>query len=88
MKIQITKPSDQEIKDMDIYSWPIWTCDISEFDWEYDQKESCLLLAGSVTVQTDYEVVSFGVGDFVIFPKGLQCHWKVSAPVQKHYKFN
>ena len=88
MKIQITKPSDQEIQTKDIHSWPIWTCDISEFDWKYDQQESCLLLAGSVTVETDHEVVSFGAGDFVVFPKGLQCRWKVSSPVRKHYQFN
>jgi len=88
MKIQITQPSDQEINDMNIYSWSIWSCEVSEFDWEYDAEESCLLLEGAVEVKTDFETVNFSVGDFVVFPKGLKCRWKVILPVRKHYSFN
>ncbi|MBC8214483.1 MAG: cupin domain-containing protein [Candidatus Marinimicrobia bacterium] len=79
--------SEDEIKSQDIYNWPIWTCDISEFDWEYDDRESCLIIEGEVEVTTDIEVVKFGVGDFIIFPKGLKCRWKVIQPIRKHYNF-
>ena len=72
---------------MGVLSWPIWTCDISEFDWEYGEKESCLLLEGEVEVKTDFEIVNFAAGDFVIFPKGLKCRWRVIKPVRKHYSF-
>ena len=73
---------------MGILSWAIWTCDASEFDWEYGEKESCLLLEGKVEVKTDFETVNFSAGDFVVFPRGLKCRWKVIAPVRKHYTFN
>ncbi|SVE30984.1 uncharacterized protein METZ01_LOCUS483838 [marine metagenome] len=87
MKISIHKPSEKEIDNKGIRSWPIWTCEASEFDWEYDQLESCLLLDGEVEVISDNELVKFGVGDFVVFPKGLKCRWKVIRPVRKHYSF-
>ena len=88
MNIIINKLSNEEINDMGILSWPIWTCDISEFDWEYGEKESCLLLEGEVDVKTDFETVNFSSGDFVVFPKGLKCRWKVKSPVRKHYSFS
>ena len=88
MKINITKLTADEIAELKIYSWPIWTCEISEFDWEYVEQESCLLLEGEVEVITDFETVSFSRGDFVVFPKGLKCRWKVISPVQKHYSFS
>ena len=72
---------------MGVLSWPIWTCEISEFDWEYDDKESCYLLEGEVVVSTSLETVKFSSGDFVVFPKGLKCRWKVIKPVRKHYTF-
>ena len=88
MKISIHKPSEKEINTGDIRSWPVWSCDVSEFDWEYDQQESCLLLEGKVEVKSECETVQFSAGDFVVFPKGLKCHWKVTSPVKKHYTFN
>ena len=33
------------------------------------------------------EEVSFGPGDLVIFPEGLDCIWDVKEPVKKHYQF-
>ena len=88
MIIKIEKLSDKEINNMGVLSWPIWTCDVSEFDWEYDQKESCLLLEGEVEVKTAIETVNFSAGDFVVFPRGLKCRWNVIKPVRKHYTFN
>ena len=88
MNIIINKLSDEEINNMGILSWPIWTCDVSEFDWEYSEQESCLLLEGEVEVSSNFETVKFGVGDYVVFPKGLKCRWKVTKPVRKHYSFN
>ena len=67
---------------------PLWACEVSEFDWEYDQQESCLLLEGEVEVKSDFETVKFVGGDFVVFPKGLKCKWKVIKPVKKHYSFS
>lgn len=70
--------------------WPIWTCQPSQFDWEYTQAEKCLILEGQVTV-TDLpdtgQSVVLGPGDYVVFPNGLKCVWKVQQPVRKHYDF-
>lgn len=86
--ISIHQPSDAQVKTCQ--SWPIWTCGISEFEWEYTQTEKCLILEGRVTVfdnpKTD-QSVTFGAGDFVRLPEGLKCIWKITEPVRKHYDF-
>ena len=86
--ITICKPSDDEIQTCQ--SWPIWECGVSEFDWEYTQTEKCLIIEGRVTVTDDPETdqsISIGPGDFVQFPNGLKCIWKITEPVKKHYNF-
>ena len=88
MKIEIIKLSGSKIAEKNIPSWPIWNCDVSEFDWEYSERESCLLLEGEVEVKSEFETVRFSAGDYVVFPKGLKCRWKVMQPVRKHYSFN
>ena len=88
MNILISQPTDKEIEARKIFSWPVWSCDVSEFDWEYSDEESCLLLDGEVEVKSEFETVRFSAGDFVVFPKGLKCYWKVISPVRKHYTFN
>ena len=85
--IEVKKISNEQIATQNIQSWPIWSCEISEFDWEYSERESCLLLEGEVEVSGDFESVKLGVGDYVIFPRGLKCRWKVIKPVRKHYSF-
>ena len=88
MNIEIKILTEREIMRQEIKSWPIWSCGISEFDWEYSEQESCLLLDGEVEVKSEFETVRFSAGDFVVFPKGLKCYWKVISPVKKHYTFN
>ena len=85
MEILVRKPTEEERKDM--LSLPTWGCDVSEFDWHYDQEETCLLTEGEVEVTHSGGSAKFGVGDLVTFPQGLSCVWKVSKPVRKHYIF-
>ena len=33
------------------------------------------------------ESVTFGVGDLVEFPAGMECRWNVHKAVRKHYRF-
>ena len=87
-QIKVTRPTEETLEKMQVKTWPIWTCDVSKFDWHYDQQETCYLLAGRVTVAAGDEQVSFGPGDMVVFPVGLDCVWDVSEPVRKHYKFD
>jgi len=81
----VRKPSDDEVEACK--AWPTWKCEPSTFDWSYTEKETCLLLEGKVTVTDGKDSVSFGPGDFVIFPEDLECTWQVHEPVKKHYNF-
>jgi len=83
--ITVRKPSETEAAFMK--KQPTWGCGVSEFDWYYDQEETCLVLEGEVTVDYDGGSASFGAGDYVTFAQGLSCVWKVSQPVKKHYIF-
>jgi hypothetical protein len=87
MKIEVRKPEQSELVEKGILSWPIWTCEPSEFDWSYTDRETCYILEGKVTVQTNEESVTFGKGDLVVFPEGLSCVWRVEEAVKKHYNF-
>jgi hypothetical protein len=87
--MQITKetPTADKLKKLQITNWPIWTKEPSVFDWHYDDKETCYLLEGEVTVKTKEGEVSFGKGNLVTFPKGLDCTWNIKKAVRKHYHF-
>jgi uncharacterized cupin superfamily protein len=87
-QISIEKPGEEKLKQLGVSGWPIWEKEVSRFDWHYDDKETCYLLAGKVTVTAkDGESVNFGTGDLVVFPRGLSCVWDIQEPVKKHYKF-
>lgn len=87
MKVKIEKLSENEIAEKGIRNWPIWTKEASEFDWYYDSQEQCLFLEGKVIVKTNEGDCEINKGDFVTFPQGLECVWKVLEPVKKHYRF-
>ena len=86
--IIIRKPSQSEIDQC--RDWPIWQCQPSTFDWIYTQTETCLIITGTVTIseKSSNDRVSFGEGDFVIFPIDLECVWQIDAAVKKHYSFS
>lgn len=86
--IIVRKPTGPEMDSCK--SWPTWSCDVSEFEWEYTQTEKCLLIDGSVEVRDmppARQSVSFCAGDFVVLPSGLKCIWKIIQPVRKYYDF-
>lgn len=86
MEPTIKKPSEKEKKESKL--WPIWEKEISEFPWEYDAKETCLIIEGDVTLTTEEgKEFRFKNGDYVIFPKGMKCNWKINKKVKKYYKF-
>jgi uncharacterized protein len=89
MEIQvINNPSSQQLAQLQISEWPIWTKEISEFPWTYSEPETCYFLAGEVTVTPQGgDPVTMGQGDLVTFPAGLICTWTITAPVRKHYQF-
>ncbi len=88
MHVAVRRLSDEEIRNLGIQSWPVWTKEVSIFEWEYDSQEECYILEGEVEViVSDGAKTSFASGDFVTFPKGLACTWVVKQPVRKHYRF-
>lgn len=86
-KVIIEKLNENEIDQRGIKHWPIWTKEVSTFDWYYDTDEECLILDGEVDVRTDDGVCTIKAGDFVTFKQGLKCVWEVKKPIRKHYNF-
>jgi len=86
--ITIEKPSEEYLIKNNVRSWPVWQKEASEFQWEYDEKETCYILEGEVVVIPENgSPVKFGTGDLIVFPEGLKCRWKIIKDVRKHYKF-
>ena len=85
--IRVERPDAKRLEALNVSTWPVWTKDVSTFDWHYDDWETCYLLEGAVTVTTAEGDVAFGKGDLVTFPKGLSCTWQVTKPIRKHYRF-
>lgn len=85
--IKVThEPAEEELREMGVYGWPIWSKEASEFPWTYDTPETCYFLEGAVIVTPNGgEPVELGKGDLVTFPQGMSCTWKVTEPVRKHY---
>ncbi len=82
------QPSQERLKQLGVSNWSIWTKEVSEFPWIYDEQETCYFLEGDVIVTPDNgEPVEMGKGDLVTFPAGMSCTWKIRSAVRKHYQF-
>ncbi|XP_060181278.1 uncharacterized protein LOC132610888 [Lycium barbarum] len=92
LKIIVQKnPSESQLSELGIKSWPKWGCSPGKYQLKFDAEETCYLLRGKVKVYpkntTETSSVEFGAGDLVIIPKGLSCTWDVFVAIDKHYKF-
>lgn len=87
MKVEIKKPSKEELEKLGVFNWPIWEKEPSEFDWYYDSTEVCYFIEGKVVVETEDGSYTVEKGELVRFPAGLKCRWKVVERVRKHYNF-
>jgi len=85
--VKIEKLSEEQIVIRGIKTWPIWEKEISRFSHFYDSAEYCLFIEGKVTIETSQGNFHINEGDFVTFPKGLQCVWDIKKPVKKYYYF-
>ena len=88
VKILIKSPcSASVIIQYGIKNWPIWECEPSNFSWNYNEKEICLIIEGEANILTeggeDYFIQS---GDLVEFPKGLSCEWQIIKSIKKHFR--
>lgn len=88
MDIEVKKPTEEELNELGVKSWPIWEKQVCSFDWLYDEKETCLFLKGEVEVEIPGgKKFKIREGDLVVFPQGLKCKWHIKKAVKKHYKF-
>jgi hypothetical protein len=86
MEIIVRKPTAEEAKTAK--TWPIWEKEPSVFSYSYSETETCLILSGKVTVTPEKgKTATFGAGDYVIFPTGMKCKWKITEKIKKHYNF-
>jgi uncharacterized protein len=84
----ISQPSSEQLDELNVFNWSIWSKEVSEFPWTYGEAETCYFLAGDVVVTPDGgQPVTMGKGDLVTFPAGMSCTWKITSAVRKHYKF-
>lgn len=77
----------QEANKRGITTWPIWEKEPSRFPASYDSKEECYILEGEFIVEVGNGKFSFGPGNFVVFPEGIECVWDIKKKVRKHYNF-
>lgn len=88
-EIKIEKnPPEERLKSLGISGWPVWTKEVAEFPWHYDEEETCYFLEGDVVVTPkNGRPVEMSKGDLVTFPKGMSCTWEIRKDVRKHYRF-
>ena len=80
-------PTEAELERLGIDSWGIWTKEVSEFPWEYSDKETFYVLEGEAEVSSGDQTLRFGPGDLVTCHSGVECTWKISKPIKKRYHF-
>jgi uncharacterized protein len=84
----ISQPSLEQLNELNVFNWSIWSKEVSEFPWTYDEAETCYFLEGNVIVTPNGEQpIIMGKGDLVTFPVGMSCTWNIISAVKKHYKF-
>ncbi|HSH88178.1 MAG TPA: cupin domain-containing protein [Methylophilus sp.] len=90
MQIQVQhNPAETQLNSLGVSKWPTWQKEVSVFDWTFHEEEKAYILAGQcVVTPIGGAPVSFGKGDYVIFPAGLKVKWEVKQPLHKHYQLD
>ena len=70
-----------------IKNWPIWEREPSIFQWNYNEKEICLIIEGEASIKTEGgKIYIIKSGDLVEFPKGISCELQITKKIKKHYR--
>ncbi|MCF8372746.1 MAG: cupin domain-containing protein [Bacteroidales bacterium] len=84
--MRVKKPTQKEIETTQ--SWGEWSKEVSEFSWLYNEKETCYILEGEAEVTADNgDKIRFKTGDWVEFPQGLSCNWRITKDIRKKFLF-
>ncbi|MDP8212296.1 MAG: cupin domain-containing protein [Candidatus Zapsychrus exili] len=93
-QIKVEKLSDEKRQELKIpdslqstADWSVWECEPSSFDWHYDQIELAYVYEGKVNIKTSNGETQINAGDFVTFPRDLDCTWEVIEKIRKVYQF-
>lgn len=86
-KIIVTPMPLEEAKKLGIDNWSSWSCEPSTFDWSYSEKETAYVFEGDVVVTANGEDTHITANTLVVFPKGMDCVWRVNQTIRKVYKF-
>jgi hypothetical protein len=87
-KVIVKKLDEKGLTDLGVKSWPVWTKEVSRFEWTYSGTEECYIIEGEFVVETDDGKYEIRAGDFVTFKDGLSCIWDIKKPVKKYYNFS
>ncbi len=87
-KILVRKAEKKTLESLGVFSWPVWAKEPSTFEYSYEEPETFYVIAGKARVEPKGggESAEFGAGDIVTMPKGLECVWRISETIRKHYK--
>lgn len=87
MEIRKEKLSEEEIASRGIRDWSTWEKEPSEFDWDYTEEEHCYVTEGTAVITHEGRETTISEGDYVVFPAGMKCRWRVTGGFKKHYRF-
>jgi len=85
--IEKKRMTQEEVDKRGISSWGVWEKEPSEFDWEYTSEEHCFIIEGKAVITSGNTTEVIEEGDYVIFPVGMKCNWKVKRSLKKYYNF-
>ncbi|MFW6137826.1 MAG: cupin domain-containing protein [Spirochaetota bacterium] len=85
-RIKVNRPGRKELEHLGVESWDIWEKHPQEFDWAYTHQEHCYIIQGKARIITDEEITEIKKGDYVVFPVGLKCRWKIARKIKKYYQ--
>jgi len=84
--MKVWQPTPKEVENTE--GWEIWNKEESDFQWQYDDKETCYIISGEAIVEDKLgNKIHFKTGDMVEFKKGLNCTWKIIQAIKKRYYF-
>ena len=85
MKISVDNYSEEGLEEEGVCEWTVRKWDDEKLDWYYEETELCYIVEGEAVIATEFEPVTVRAGDFVTFPKGLECVWDVESELIMHY---
>jgi hypothetical protein len=85
--VQVYRLSGDELDRQDMRGWDVWEKDASESECSYTMEEHCFVERGSARIIHRGATLDVREGDYVVFPVGMTCTWKVAGPLGVRYAF-